>query len=61
MRLKKEFKKNEVGWYLVINDDSIPLRELTIDYWKQRPSSYFICKSELCLGKLRIRYSKLPF
>lgn len=37
MRLKKEFKKNEVGWYLVINDDSIPLRELTIGYWKQRP------------------------
>lgn len=61
MKLKKEFKKNEAGWYLVINDDSIPLRELTIDYWEKRPSAYFIRKHELCFGKLRIRYSKLPF
>lgn len=61
MKLKKDFYKGNDGWYLEINDDSIPLRRFIIGYWKKMTPSYFIRKHELCFWKLRIIYSKLPF
>lgn len=61
MKIKKKFYKCKGGWYLDIYDDSVLLRELIIDYWKKRKTAYFIRNNEFGFGKIRVRYSKLPF